>query len=157
MFTYFHVLKQMNQLVPGSDRDETIAEDYEGGSAKKNKSFWIVMIIWLLTLVVSWIVLPAYVPYHHLMVIIASIIQLVCTLFCEKEHINVMRRAINDDHYNWFRTGISLTVECIGELVIPFWGLELVSLIYGFPSVLAIYVFTMVLIIWIPRMLFKPW
>jgi hypothetical protein len=144
MFTYLAVKNKLDTL---QDPYTTLEND-ENFIGRKNKSFWMVAILWIITIPICWFLIPSYFEYHHLMIILGSVLQLILTFFCEKEHIAVMHDAVANDSYYWTKTAFLLSVECCMVLGI-FMG------ILG--SIQIVYLITMLLIIWLPRLMFKPW
>ena len=138
MFTYFTVKHKLDLL---QDPYTTIGND-EYLITRKNKSFWIVAIP------ICWFLIPQTFVYHHLMIIIGSILQLILAFFCEKEHIEVLHDAVADDSYSWQKTAFLLSVECCMEFAV---------LMFIFHEMQWVYMITMLLIIWLPRLMFKPW
>ena len=108
MFTYFAVKNKLDQL---QDSYTTLEND-EYLKGRKDKSFWLAAILWAITIPICWFLIPNDFAYHHLMIIIGSILQLILAAFCEKEHVSVMHDAGGNDPYYWTKTAGLLSLEC---------------------------------------------
>lgn len=152
MITYFIMKKIFDNL---RDPCTTLAND-ENLKGRRNKSFWMVAILWAITLPLCWFLIPGDFVYHHIMVIVGGILELFLAIFSELEHTTIMHDAagnFEDDSYYWNKAGGLLSAECCMVFGI-FMGIMQMNI---FSSVTFVYIIMMLLIIWLPRLMIKPW